>query len=129
MNITAAPLSEEILRLLQKKFPDTGFKQGYGMTESCSCITAHPPTHYGYEHAHKVGMIVASTTVKIIDEDGNELGINEPGGSSSVPHISSSPFSSPSSLTLRSSPLPSSLCRKILTLKSINQNSSPAVPK
>jgi 4-coumarate--CoA ligase len=34
----AAPLSEEIIQLLKKKFPQTGFKQGYGMTESCSCI-------------------------------------------------------------------------------------------
>ncbi|KAE8452663.1 hypothetical protein EG329_013922 [Mollisiaceae sp. DMI_Dod_QoI] len=75
----AAPLSEEIIQLLKKKFPGTGFKQGYGMTESCSCITAHPPEKYGFEHAHKVGTICASTTIKIIDEEGNELGINQPG--------------------------------------------------
>ncbi|KAE9363798.1 4-coumarate-CoA ligase 2 [Stipitochalara longipes BDJ] len=75
----AAPLSEEILRLLEKKFPGTGFKQGYGMTESCSCITAHPPEKYAYEHAHKVGTICASTEVKIVDEEGRELGVNQPG--------------------------------------------------
>ncbi|CZR66986.1 related to phenylacetyl-CoA ligase [Phialocephala subalpina] len=75
----AAPLSEEIIHLLKKKFPNTGFKQGYGMTESCSCITAHPPEKYGYEHAHKVGSICASTTIKIVDEDGKELEINQPG--------------------------------------------------
>lgn len=75
----AAPLSEEIILQLQKKFPGTGFKQGYGMTESCSCITAHPPEKYSYEHAHKVGMIVASTEVRIVDEQGRELGIREPG--------------------------------------------------
>jgi acyl-CoA synthetase (AMP-forming)/AMP-acid ligase II len=75
----AAPLSEEIIQLLKKKFPNTGFKQGYGMTESCSCITAHPPEKYGYEHAHKVGSIVASTSVKIIGEDGKELGVGQPG--------------------------------------------------
>jgi acyl-CoA synthetase (AMP-forming)/AMP-acid ligase II len=75
----AAPLSEEIIQLLKKKFPGTGFKQGYGMTESCSCITAHPPEKYDYEHAHKVGTICASTEVKIIDEDGKELGLNQPG--------------------------------------------------
>lgn len=75
----AAPLSEEIIQLLKKKFPGTGFKQGYGMTESCSCITAHPPEKYDYEHAHKVGSICASTEVKIVDEDGNELGVNQPG--------------------------------------------------
>ena len=75
----AAPLSEEIIQLLKKKFPQTGFKQGYGMTESCSCITAHPPSHYDFKYAHTVGTIVASTTVKIMKEDGTEGGVGEPG--------------------------------------------------
>lgn len=75
----AAPLSEEIIQLLKKKFPNTGFKQGYGMTESCSCITAHPPEFYDYKYAHQVGTICASTTVKIIKEDGSEAGIGEDG--------------------------------------------------
>ncbi|KAF2221327.1 hypothetical protein BDZ85DRAFT_265206 [Elsinoe ampelina] len=75
----AAPLSEEVILELQRKFPGTGFKQGYGMTESCSCITAHPPGYYDYKYAHKVGTIVASTTVKILREDGSECGLNEPG--------------------------------------------------
>lgn len=75
----AAPLSEEIIQLLQKKFPQTGFKQGYGMTESCSCITAHPPEKYAYKYAHSVGTICASTTVKIVKEDGTECGVGESG--------------------------------------------------
>lgn len=49
------------------------------MTESCSCITAHPPEFYDYKYAVQVGRIVASTTVKIIKEDGTEAGLNEPG--------------------------------------------------
>jgi len=49
------------------------------MTESCSCITAHPPNFYAYKHAHSVGTIVASTTVKILKEDGTLGGLNEPG--------------------------------------------------
>ncbi|OCT47273.1 4-coumarate--CoA ligase 2 [Cladophialophora carrionii] len=76
----AAPLSAEILELLKKRFPGTGFKQGYGMTESCSCITAHPPEKYDYKYAFRVGTIVASTEVKIVDPDtGRECGLNEPG--------------------------------------------------
>ncbi|KAH7313212.1 hypothetical protein BKA65DRAFT_610041 [Rhexocercosporidium sp. MPI-PUGE-AT-0058] len=75
----AAPLSEEIIQLLKKKFPGTGFKQGYGMTESCSCITAHPPDKYDFKYAHCVGAIVASTSIKIVDDDGRELGVGEPG--------------------------------------------------
>lgn len=75
----AAPVSEEILQLLARKFPGTGFKQGYGMTESCSCITLHPPDKIEFQYAHKVGMVVASTEVKIIKEDGTEADVGEPG--------------------------------------------------
>jgi 4-coumarate--CoA ligase len=75
----AAPLSEEIIQLLQKKFPNTGFKQGYGMTESCSCITAHPPDKFSYAYAHSGGAIVASTEVKILKPDGTLGGLNEEG--------------------------------------------------
>jgi 4-coumarate--CoA ligase len=76
----AAPLSAEILQLLEKTFPGTGFKQGYGMTESCSCITAHPPEYYDYSYAFRVGTIVANTEVKIVDPDtGKECGVGEPG--------------------------------------------------
>ncbi|KAK0660328.1 4-coumarate--CoA ligase-like 9 [Lasiodiplodia hormozganensis] len=75
----AAPLSPEILQQLRDKFPGTGFKQGYGMTESCSCITAHPPDKYDFRHAHAVGTIVASTEVKIVRPDGSAAGVGEPG--------------------------------------------------
>ena len=76
----AAPLSAEILALLEKKFPGTKFKQGYGMTESCSCIAAHPPDKMSYDYAFRVGTIVANTEVKIVDPDtGKELGYDEPG--------------------------------------------------
>lgn len=75
----AAPISKELLQQLQTKFPGTGFKQGYGMTESCSCITAHTPELYDFKYAHTVGTICASTSVKIMDEKGNEVGIDQPG--------------------------------------------------
>ncbi|KAL0254916.1 hypothetical protein SLS55_009440 [Diplodia seriata] len=76
----AAPLSAEILQLLRERFPGTGFKQGYGMTESCSCITAHPPDRYDFRHAHTVGAIVASTEVRIVRPDGTDVaGVGEPG--------------------------------------------------
>lgn len=75
----AAPVSDEILVLLRTRFPGTGFKQGYGMTESCSCITAHPPEAYSFEYSRTVGTIVASTEVKLVKEDGAEAGVGEPG--------------------------------------------------
>jgi 4-coumarate--CoA ligase len=75
----AAPVSEEIIQQLQKIFPQAGFKQGYGMTESCSCITAHPPDKFDWKYAHTGGSIVASTEVKIIKDDGSEGVIGEDG--------------------------------------------------
>jgi 4-coumarate--CoA ligase len=77
----AAPLSKEILGLLESQFPGTGFKQGYGMTESCSAITSHPPAKYSFRYADKVGQIVASTEVKIVNPDTGleEYDINKPG--------------------------------------------------
>ncbi|KAF5695338.1 phenylacetyl ligase [Fusarium denticulatum] len=68
----AAPLSREVLTLLEKTFPGTGFKQGYGMTESCSTITSHPPSKYSYKYADRVGMLVGSTEVRIVDIDTGE---------------------------------------------------------
>lgn len=75
----AAPISKELLQQLQAKFPGTGFKQGYGMAEFCSCITSHPPELYDFKYAHTVGTICASTSKKILDEDGYEVGINQLG--------------------------------------------------
>ncbi|KAK6189408.1 Exoglucanase 1 [Pestalotiopsis sp. IQ-011] len=75
----AAPVSEEILQELGRRFPGAGFKQGYGMTESCSCITAHPPDAYDFRWAHTVGKIVPSTEVRIVSPSGADAGAGEPG--------------------------------------------------
>jgi len=85
----AAPLSQEVIDLMAKKFPNsavgkpygqTGLKQGYGMTESCSCITAFPLHRVeGYKLGNAVGEIVANTEVKIIKEDGTEANVGESG--------------------------------------------------
>ncbi|KAF9883324.1 hypothetical protein FE257_003742 [Aspergillus nanangensis] len=75
----AAPLSKNVIAQLQQRFPHTGFKQGYGMTESCSAATLCPPELYSYANAHKCGVIVGNTELKIIDERGHELGVGEPG--------------------------------------------------
>lgn len=76
----AAPLSDGILKVLHRRFPQTGFKQGYGLTESCSAITLHPPDRLGYENAGFGGTLVANTEVKICSvEDGRELDVGETG--------------------------------------------------
>ncbi|KAI1625147.1 4-coumarate-coa ligase/4-coumaroyl-CoA synthase [Exophiala viscosa] len=76
----AAPLSDGVLKVLQERFPQTGFKQGYGLTESCSAITLHPPDMLGYENAGFGGTLVANTEISIRSiDDGRELGVDETG--------------------------------------------------
>ena len=76
----AAPASFEILELLKRRFPGTGFKQGYGMTETCGCVTAHPLDSYSYDNSRFVGTIIPSTEIKIINLDtGRECGVHEHG--------------------------------------------------
>lgn len=50
------------------------------MTESCSCITAHPiEAQRDFVRARSVGVIVPSTEVKLLTPDGREAGVGEPG--------------------------------------------------
>jgi 4-coumarate--CoA ligase len=75
----AAPISAEVLSLLQEKFPGRGFKQGYGMTESTGCITTHPLDRHGFEYARTGGTLVANTVVKVVDDEGRVVGVGEKG--------------------------------------------------
>ncbi|OAG34203.1 hypothetical protein AYO21_11648 [Fonsecaea monophora] len=68
----SAPLPEDVLGMLQDKFPNTGFKQGWGMTETCCCITATDPAHYDFKYARTAGVILANTEIKILDGNGAE---------------------------------------------------------
>ncbi|RMZ84171.1 hypothetical protein DV738_g576, partial [Chaetothyriales sp. CBS 135597] len=79
----SAPIAPEVIKALQAKFPWTGFRQGYGATESTACITCHPPTHFDFKYATSGGMLVANTEAKVLsldDADGRrELGPGETG--------------------------------------------------
>lgn len=76
----AAPVGQETLNELQKKMPWTGFRQSYGMTESCYCLTTHPPEFYNYKYANNGGMLLGSTVIKVVDViTGKELGPGETG--------------------------------------------------
>lgn len=76
----SAPISPEIIAMLQKKFPWTGFRQGYGATESTACISCHPPSHYDYKYATTGGILVANTEAKVIDlTSGQELEVGQTG--------------------------------------------------
>jgi 4-coumarate--CoA ligase len=76
----AAPVGQETINELAKKMPWTGFRQSYGMTESCCCLTTHPPEFYNYKYANNGGMLLGSTVVKVVDIiTGKELGPGETG--------------------------------------------------
>lgn len=77
----SAPIAPEIILLLRKKFPQTGFRQGYGATESTACISCHPPSYYDYKYATTGGMLCANTVAKVLDlnDPNKELGPNETG--------------------------------------------------
>ncbi|KAI0130533.1 4-coumarate-CoA ligase [Xylariales sp. AK1849] len=70
----SAPCSPEIIEQLHAKFPDTGFRQGYGATESTACISSHPPSHFDFKYARSGGMLMANTVAKVISlEDPRQL--------------------------------------------------------
>ncbi|CUS14707.1 unnamed protein product [Tuber aestivum] len=94
----SAPLSLEIIKELAGKFPQAGLKHGYGMTESTSCITMTFQDSYPWKWAHSglfpyervntvtlrdslanVCGVDSGKIIKIVDENGNELGIDQPG--------------------------------------------------
>ncbi|KAJ1337520.1 4-coumarate--CoA ligase [Microdochium nivale] len=66
----SAPVSNEVVQQLGRKFPGTGFRQGYGATESTACISAHPPSHFDFKYAATGGLLVANTVAKVIALDG-----------------------------------------------------------
>ena len=50
--------------------------EGFGMTETSPVVTMNPP---GYSQIGTIGMPVPNTTVKTVDDNGNETPIGEPG--------------------------------------------------
>lgn len=75
----AAPVSPEVLDLLARRFPGTGFKQGYGMTETTACVTTHPQHLYDFKNGRSVGTLVAGSVIKVVNEDGVAVGVGERG--------------------------------------------------
>jgi acyl-CoA synthetase (AMP-forming)/AMP-acid ligase II len=76
----AAPLGPDVIQQLARKMPWLGFRQSYGMTESCCCLTTHPPEFYDFRYGNNGGMLLGSTEVKVVDvRTGKELGPNSTG--------------------------------------------------
>ena len=83
--LTWAASGEEVLQLLEKRFPGRGFKQGYGMTESTGCITTHPLDKHAFKYSRTGGTLVANTVVKVVNSEGKLLGVGEQGEVSLLP--------------------------------------------
>jgi len=49
------------------------------MTESTGCITTHPLWGHSFKYARTGGTLVANTSVKIVDEKGNMVGVGQKG--------------------------------------------------
>ena len=59
-----------------KKVTNCDIAEGFGMTETSPVVSFNPP---GYIKLGTIGLPVASTSCKVIDENGNELPVGEPG--------------------------------------------------
>lgn len=77
----SAPMSPEVIAQLEARFPATGFRQGYGATESTACISCHPPDRHDYRWAGTAGMLVANTTARVVDlgDPTRMLGVGQTG--------------------------------------------------
>ncbi|GGW94849.1 long-chain-fatty-acid--CoA ligase FadD [Alteromonas halophila] len=60
-----------------QKATGTVLLEGYGLTECSPVVTVNPPQLDEYKGA--IGMPVPSTDIKLLDEDGNEVPMGEPG--------------------------------------------------
>lgn len=75
--VGAAPLSDDLSRQFMKVLPGIDWGQGYGMTETCTVTTMHPPDMPAV--LGSAGRIFSNTEAKIVRPDGKECGIDEPG--------------------------------------------------
>ena len=60
-----------------QKVTGTVLLEGYGLTECSPVVTVNPPQIEAYKGS--IGMPVPSTDIKLMDEDGNEIPVGEPG--------------------------------------------------
>ncbi|EWG55385.1 hypothetical protein FVEG_13392 [Fusarium verticillioides 7600] len=71
-NTGAAPLADQVIAQLAKKFPTVAVRQAWGMTETTSCLTVTPPDLSTWSNASKVGKLVPGTEIRVVDPDTGE---------------------------------------------------------
>ncbi|KAJ6647281.1 putative 4-coumarate--CoA ligase 3 [Pseudolycoriella hygida] len=70
------PISSQLREKLRKKFPNTSLITAYATTEISVSLLAPGKV---YKHTMSTGDLQANVQVKIIDDDGNKLGVGEQG--------------------------------------------------
>ncbi|CVL03459.1 hypothetical protein FPRO04_09749 [Fusarium proliferatum] len=71
-NTGAAPLADQVIAQLVRKFPTVAVRQAWGMTETTSCLTVTPPDLSTWSNASKVGKLVPGTEIRVVDPDTGE---------------------------------------------------------
>jgi acyl-CoA synthetase (AMP-forming)/AMP-acid ligase II len=73
---TSVPVS--FLRELEKAIPSAAAIQGYGLTETSPLLTLEPPRDPKREMG-SIGKALAGAEIRLVDEQGNEVPLDEPG--------------------------------------------------
>jgi long-chain acyl-CoA synthetase len=72
----AAPLPRSTAEELGRRLPSATVREGYGLTETAAAISINP---VGRGKPRSVGLPIAGTTVAILDDEGHDLPVGEPG--------------------------------------------------
>ncbi len=78
----ASPIPLDVLRRSMQAFPNAGFVQCYGATETCGTVVSLSPADHdpaGNDRMRGCGKPCVGNEVKIIDGDGRELPVGEVG--------------------------------------------------
>ena len=77
----AAALPLEILTKFEERVPTAKISQGYGLTETSPTVAVQPPSSAtdGTRKVGAVGPVIDEVEVRIVDDEGNVLGVDEPG--------------------------------------------------
>ncbi|SCO52779.1 related to phenylacetyl-CoA ligase [Fusarium fujikuroi] len=71
-NTGAAPLADQVIDQIARRFPTVAVRQAWGMTETTSCLTVTPPDLSTWSNASKVGKLVPGTEIRVVDPDTGE---------------------------------------------------------
>ncbi|CAG9977392.1 unnamed protein product [Clonostachys byssicola] len=72
-NTGAAPLTDQVIQQLAKRFPTIRIRQAWGMTETTSCLTLTPPGLMTWANASKAGKLAPGTSVQFVDPETGEI--------------------------------------------------------